>query len=286
MTGKEARTMVVEAGDGTCLPVGVFAPERGGGGPVMVCVPAMGVRARSYRLLAETLAAAGCVAVTMDLRGHGRSPVRPSRKVDFGYHELISVDLAAMVVWARERWPDRSLVLFGHSLGGQLGALFAGAFPGQLDGLVLVAACSVDHRGWRLPLNIGVLLGSQLARGVADVFGVFPGKTLRFAGVEARGVIRDWSVNARTGRYQVANAPVDYEQALRDARTPTLSVSFEVDALAPQRACRNLLAKLEQAPITEVQLDRAALGEHTGHFGWLKSPGIVTGEVMEWVRAL
>ena len=286
MTGPKTSTAVVEMGDGAHLPVEVFVPADLQDGPVVLCVPAMGVRARSYRMVAESLAAAGCVAVTTDLRGHGHSPVRPSRKVDFGYHDLVSGDLATLVAWARNRWPDRRLILFGHSLGGQLGALYAGTHPDDLDGLVLVAACSVGHRGWRLPLNLGVLLGSQIARGVADVFGVFPGKTLRFAGVEARGVIRDWSVNAWTGRYQVADSPVDYEQALRDARTPTLSVSFEIDALAPRRACRNLLAKLEQAPITEVHLDRETLGDHTGHFGWLKNPDIVTGPVMEWVGTL
>jgi len=286
MTGQEASDAMVEMGDGTRLPVEVFAPQDALGGPTVICVPAMGVRARSYRRVAQALAAAGCMAVTTDLRGHGHSPVRPSRDNDFGYHDLISADLAAIVTWARNRWPDRPLILLGHSLGGQLGALYAGAFPGHLDGLALVAAWSVGHRGWNLPMNLGVLLGSQVARLVADVFGVFPGKTLRFAGVEARGVIRDWSVNARTGRYQLAGSPVDYEQALRDVRTPTLAVSFEVDALAPRRACRNLLDKLERAPVTEVHLDRAAMGDHTGHFGWLRSPSIVTGPVTEWVRTL
>jgi predicted alpha/beta hydrolase len=271
----------IETPDGTPVPVRVYGRADG---PVVLIVPAMGVRARAYGLAAATMADMGLVAVTMELRGHGDSAVRPSRRVDFGYQDLIAQDIRSACRWCRQQFAGRDLILLGHSLGGQLGALYAAAHPGDLDALVLVTACSVHFRGWPLPLNLGVLAGTQFARLVADAVGAFPGKTLRFAGVEARGVIRDWAANGRTGAYRLAHADTDYEAALGEVRLPILALSFEGDALAPRRACRNLLNKMGHAEITEVNLDRAALGAHGGHFGWLRSPTLVTGPLCDWLE--
>ena len=110
-------TDVVTMGDGTRLEVSTFSRDAPSTKPVVLCVPAMGVRARSYVRVAQALAASGCVAVTADLRGHGLSPVRPSRSVDFGYHEMISVDMAGLVAWARRRHPGRRLGMLVESLG-------------------------------------------------------------------------------------------------------------------------------------------------------------------------
>ena len=280
------RAWRVDTDDGTAVAAAVYRPSSSASGVVVLVVPAMGVRARSYHRVAEALAAEGATAVTMDLRGHGDSEVRPSRQVDFGYHELVTLDIAAIVRACRERFPGSSLVLLGHSLGGQLGALYAGAFPTHLDGLALVSACSVDHRGWDFPLDLGVLAGTQAARLVAELLGVFPGKKLRFAGVEARGVIRDWSVNGRSGQYRVARTELDYEAAMARATVPVLGISFGGEALARRGACRNLWAKLGGAPVTEVHLDRDALGEARGHFGWLRTPDVVVQPLAGWMEDL
>ncbi len=271
-------------GDGIRLEVSEFSRAAPTAHPVVLCVPAMGVRARSYVRVAQALAASGCVAVTADLRGHGQSPVRPSRSVDFGYHEMISVDLAGLVAWARRRHPGRRLALLGHSLGGQLGALFAGGHPGDLDALVLVAACSVHYEGWPLLQRIGVLTGSQAARAVAAVWGHFPGRTFRFAGLESRTVMRDWAVNALTGRYDLAGTDLDYEALLGRAELPVLAVTFEGDALGPRQASENLLAKLSRAGLSRLHVDRATQGQDSGHFGWLKNPEFVTDPAVAWLE--
>ena len=276
-------TDVVAMVDGTQLEVSVFSSEPASPGPVVLCAPAMGVRARSYVRVAQALAGAGCEAVTADLRGHGLSPVRPSRSEDFGYHEMIAVDLSGLAAWARRRYPDRRLALLGHSLGGQLGALYAGSHPGDLDALVLVAACSVHFSGWPLPHRLGVLAGSQAARAVATAWGHVPGTTFRFAGAEARTVMRDWAVNALTGRYDLAGTDLDYEALLGRAELSVLAVTFEGDALGPLEASENLLAKLSQATLSRIHLDRATQGRYAGHFGWLENPEFVTDPVTEWL---
>ena len=64
---------------------------------VVLVLPAMGVEASYYRPVVEQIVGAGLAVVTADLRGHGLSEVRARRGVDYGYHELASVDLPATV---------------------------------------------------------------------------------------------------------------------------------------------------------------------------------------------
>ncbi len=283
MSETSRTTAIVEMSDSTRLEVAVFSAAPAPDAPVVLCIPAMGVRARSYVRLAQGLSDAGLVAVTADHRGHGLSPVRPSRAVDFGYHEMVSVDLAGLVDWARDHHPDRPVYMLGHSLGGQLAALYAGSHPGRLDGLVLVAACSVGHRGWPQPLGLGVLAGTQAARLLASLYGAFPGKTLRFAGVEARTVMRDWAHNGRTGRYDLANTDLDYEQLLGTATLPVLGLTFEGDILTTERACANLWSKMGAAELHLVRFDRETQGRYAGHFGWMRGPEYLVEAVADWI---
>ena len=118
-------------------------------GPAFIILPAMGVPADYYAPLADAVAQLGIGAVTADLRGHGYSSLRASRKVDFGYHDMIAHDLPAVVAATRKHFPDNPIYLLGHSLGGQLGVFYASRFPGHVAGIVLVASCSVYFKGWR-----------------------------------------------------------------------------------------------------------------------------------------
>jgi predicted alpha/beta hydrolase len=57
----------------------------------------MGVRGSYYTDFAKMLSRAGFNVVTSDLRGVDSSSVRASRSCDFGYEEIISLDLPALV---------------------------------------------------------------------------------------------------------------------------------------------------------------------------------------------
>ena len=61
--------------------------------------------------------------VYVDLRGQGRSSERASHFADFGYREMVEIDLPAAIAALRGRYPNRPLLLVGHSLGGQLATL-------------------------------------------------------------------------------------------------------------------------------------------------------------------
>ena len=165
--------------------------------------------------------------------------------------------------------------------------LYASLFPDKVEGLVLVASCSVYYRGWGFPVSGGIWLGTQSACILAALLGYFPGRQLGFGGTAARTVIRDWARNARTGAYRLVNSPHDFETLLKRLQRPVMAVSIAGDGFAPPRAMDNLCRKFPDAPLTRwhVPPDDLAL-EGRDHFGWVRHSGPIVARIGPWVNAI
>lgn len=277
--GARREEVGIRSEDGVTSVITVFDGDFPPDSPVLICMPAMGVPAKFYEPLVVPVVREGWRLVTVDLRGNGLSALRPSKAISFGYHEMVTFDWPAAVEKVRTIFPGAKIYLLGHSLGGQLSALYLAANPGACTGLILVATPSVHYKGWDFPLNMGVLAGTQFACAIAGILGYFPGKKIGFGGTEARGVIRDWAHTARTGRYEPAGSPVDFEKRLGEMELPVLSISFAVDLLAPERAVANLCAKMKQCRITRHLL----IDEDLGHLQWVKNPQPVVEKISQWL---
>jgi alpha-beta hydrolase superfamily lysophospholipase len=108
------------------------APAR----PLVVMAHGWGASHGTVLELARPMLAQGHDALLFDVRGHGRNEVERYVTVRHFRDDLITV-----VRYADERFPDRKVVLLGHSLGGAAGVL-AAAEGAPIDGLVLIAAPS------------------------------------------------------------------------------------------------------------------------------------------------
>lgn len=257
---------------------------RANTGPVLLVVPAMGVRASFYLPLAQALASLGTTVMCADLRGNGGHSVRRRDGHDWGYEEMIGADLYAQVSWLRDAFPGRPVLLLGHSLGGQLGCLYAARHPGQLDGLILTGSGMVDWRGWgraRFKRWLQYVLIGALTRAL----GYFPGERMGFAGNEPPGQMRDWVHSALTGRYRPTGASIDYEAALQAVRLPLLAITFHSDDYAPKGAAQRLLAKMPAADIEHLDLADHQVGLHpAGHFRWAREPDRVLPYYRQWLQ--
>jgi len=281
---EETEVVTYSTSDGVQASMSIF---RAGTptAPVIICLPAMGVRGSYYTNLARAFAGNGVHAVAGDLRGVGSSSVRASRTCDFGYHEMLTHDLPELVAQVKTCFPDSQLWLLGHSLGGQLGALHLGQHPENAEGLVLVASGSMHYKGWPVPTRWGVLGFSLLLRSVGRLLGHVPVGRFGFAGNEARTVIVDWSNNCMTGRYEVKHSAYDYDLSLRQMTKPVLSVSFEADRLVPRRAIANLLSKLPGCAVTQTHYSSDHPGlENADHFDWARRPNAVVEHICGWMR--
>lgn len=272
-------TVPIQMPDGTTTPVRLFpGPE---GAPVVVIVPGLGIPGAFYDRFANAIVAQGLCAATCELRGQGDSRPRPSSSSTFGYQELVAVDLPAMFEVVREHFDSSTPFLLGHSMGGQLGVMYAARIRGRLGGLILVASGSPYYRGFSGARSPGLLLGSAAMSITASVAGFWPGDRLDVGGFgrQSRVLISDWSRFARSGRIEPAGADIDYEERIGRLKLPVLSISIEGDDLAPRSAATNLLDKLSGADVTTWHQP-----ERLGHNGWISTPDSTVEHIVEWVR--
>ncbi len=252
--------------------------------PIILIKPALGVRASFYAAFFDALAPHGIRAATVDWRGHGRSSERPSRQVDFGYRELLELDLPAELAALREAFPDAPIILLGHSLGGQLSFLHAAASPGSVAGVLAVACCSVYWRTYGKRPSPGVWLFTRFARWSSALLGVFPGEKIGFGGREARTVMRDWAHQAATGRYEPLGSEVDYETALARSTTPGRIITIEKDSYAPWPAAEHLRRKMGEGTVDHETL--AISGVRRAHFDWARKPESLIPRIVDFVRGV
>ncbi len=102
--------------------------------PVFLIAHGWGASYGTILRLGEPLARAGFEVVLFDVRGHGRNETLPYVTV-----RHFRDDIDSALHYMKGRYPDRPVILVGHSLGGA-GAILAVADGAPLDGLVLIAA--------------------------------------------------------------------------------------------------------------------------------------------------
>lgn len=250
---------------------------------VYIIFPAMGVRASYYEPFAIALATEHKVVVTADLRGNGHSSIRPSKNISFGYADMLDQDYTSIITTIKKMFPENPLYLIGHSLGGQLAALYIAKYKTQVDGLILIASCSVYYKAYEGMAAYKTLFFTQLFSVVSSVVGYFPGKKIGFGDLEAKGVMKDWSQQARSGNYILANDDFDFETAMSNTKTKILAISFEHDDLAPQSAIKVLYGKFKQAQTKHVHLDKdEQSNKKFNHFNWVKNPRLSVQTILGW----
>lgn len=101
---------------------------------VAVLVHGYGEHIGRYDHVAEALVEHGAVVYGLDHMGHGRSGGDRVLIHDFA---PVVADVDRVVTTAREAWPDRPVVMIGHSMGGLIAARYAQRHGGGLTALVL-----------------------------------------------------------------------------------------------------------------------------------------------------
>ncbi|MEU3007283.1 alpha/beta fold hydrolase [Streptomyces sp. NPDC007020] len=273
-------------GDGPQRIVAQVAEPAGVPRAVVLIWPAMAVDASYYAPFCADLARLGIASVAADLRGQGESRPWPDRRSRHGYDELAARDWPHTVAAVRARFGEGVPVfLLGHSIGGQVSVLYAAREPKGVDGLIFVAAGSVDFRGFPGASGLRVLLSTQLAALIARLWGYFPGHRLGFAGRQPARLIRDWARIARTGRFEPSGADIAYAERLASVRLPVLAVSVAGDSLAPPTAVDRLCAALPSAVVERWHFEPEK-GVRVDHVRWARNGAPVAERIRAWADGL
>ncbi|MFD6895818.1 alpha/beta fold hydrolase [Rhodococcus sp. NPDC060086] len=281
-------TVPIQLPDGTTTSVRLFpGPDHDhenrldSSRAVVVIVPGLGIPAGYYEPFARALTDHGFDAAICELAGQGDSRPRPGPDSRYGYQEIVAVHFPAMFEVVRERFPDSTPFLLGHSMGGQLGALYASRIHGRLGGLVLVASGTPYYRHFPGAHGPGLLFGSTAMSLTASVAGFWPGDRIGVAGFgrQSRPLISDWARLARSGRFAPSAADIDYEEHLARLNLPVLSITIEGDDMTPVASARHLVDKLPAAEVTTWHLDRPL-----GHNGWIRDNDDTVERIVVWLR--
>lgn len=172
--------------------------------------------------LVTTLARRSIAVLWPDLRGHGLSGPRAEDGGDWGYDDLVDLDVPALVNAARSRFPGLPVFAVGHSLFGHVALAHAARYPAVPLAGVAMISCNMCNPEWRRrPLGWitkGVLL--EIVRGVGLVAGRFPARRLRLgSNDEALGYVQDFARFWRTGHWRARDG-FSYYEALSRVRVP------------------------------------------------------------------
>ncbi|MFT3761968.1 MAG: alpha/beta fold hydrolase [Pseudoxanthomonas sp.] len=268
------------AEDGHAWTLIAVVPERPRA--ALLWLPALGVAAKHYLAFAEKLAERGVAVYLHEWRGIGSSNLRPDREHDWGYREVLMLDLPRSREALRQAQPGVPHRIGGHSLGGQLAACFAALEPGAFQQLWLVASGTPYWKTFPAPLRWLLPLLYRFLPWLAQRRGRLNGRRLRFGGMEARSLIRDWARVGLSGIYRAAGMEdVDLEAALSQLAIPTHSVLLAKDRLAPRGSLRGLASKLSPAQSKTITLDARQLGTPADHFAWMQRPDSVVDCLLE-----
>lgn len=243
----------------------------------ILILPALGVSASYYDVLMEEFHKEGYAVASVDFHGQGNSSIKASRKQNFGYKELLEVDITNAIACTKELF-GKPLLLFGHSLGGQMAALYTGQYQSNIDALILCISGSVYYKSWTGVHKLRVLLGTQVSMLIGKIMGYFPGNTVGFGGNTGKQLIMDWGNQARTGSYQVKNSTINWEEGLKNITLPVLAISLKKDFLAPKEALHHLYSKMTNTKVEHKVLDLPSLN----HFNWARKPSPILQEVLSW----
>jgi predicted alpha/beta hydrolase len=249
----------------------------------------MGVAASYYEtFLARLAAACDAHVVALDLPGQGNHPARAQNGDDYGYREIVEEMIPRAMEVAVKRRPQTAIVLMGHSLGGQLALLSLATLAARVDALVLVAAGTAHWRAWPVAHRARAAMAVHAIAAVSWLLPWYPGRLVGFGGDQARRFMRDWSHNARHGRYRLeqSDRSVEYIEAqLECVRLPVHILSIAGDPVAPPAACDELLRLIPNASVTRHMV--SAVASHAPwrrHFSWAREPSDVVPTIARVFR--
>lgn len=119
-----------------------------------------------YDYLVSKLNNEGYNVYRYDARGHGRSE---GKKGDLNKFDEFLIDLDYYINQVKKEFPDKKVVLLGHSMGGLVATSYASLFNEKIDYLVLSGACNQTPKAAKalkfIPTFVAALLKYKNALG-------------------------------------------------------------------------------------------------------------------------
>lgn len=258
-------TLTIPAKDGYSLSARQYIPTFQARQAVVVISSATAVPQRFYKPFSAYLSDLGYTVITYDYRGIGKSRPRSLRGFEAQIQDWTLKDMAGVIDWVREKYPNWKLIHIGHSYGGQT----AGMLPNghKIDGMVTFSSQSGYWRlqgGFqKLAVAFHVYLTLPL---LAMLFGYVPWSRFGSAEDLPKGVAIQWAGWCRRPGYLLDDASLPLER-YAEFKAPVLAYSFADDNWGTKRAVDAMMTAYPN--LTRKHIVPAEAGfEKVGHFGF------------------
>jgi predicted alpha/beta hydrolase len=273
----DVRSIELPAADGFALRGTLYDAQSDS---ALIMASATGVKRRYYDAFARFVAERGTSVVTFDYRGIGDSRPASLRGFAGTMRDWGRLDLTGAIDWISQELHPKSLVLAGHSAGGQIVGMAPNA--DRIDRLVFVCAQSGYWRHW--PgfgrWRLGFLWYTMPL--ISRLAGYFPSRLVGLGSEDLpRGVASQWAHWGRHPEYLFSDTdPRPYAKLT----APILAWSFADDTYAPRPAVDALLEHYSGATITRRHLE----GPGVGHFGFFRQAKgeVLWNETIGWLRSM
>ena len=140
---KKSEITILSKCDQLPLSVAIFIPETEIKGIVQISHGMSEHKGRYYNFM-EYLANQGYIAIINDHRGHGKSV---KKKDDLGYFydntsEFIVEDLHQITLFIKEKYPNKKIILLGHSMGSMVVRKYIKKYDSDIDKLIICGSPS------------------------------------------------------------------------------------------------------------------------------------------------
>lgn len=268
--------------DGYKISLTNWVPEHSNN-KIMIIGTSIAVTQAIYEDFAEYFCKQGFHVYSFDYRGIGRSAPKKLRNFRANLYQWATVDLDAILLHIKHRFPKKEIIFLGHGLSGEI----VGLAPASqyINRMVMLNSTFTSERFRPLAYRIwmkGILFLGPI---LVPFFGYFPGKLLRFLQNVPLGVMHQLSV-----WYNNHNGLFDHysDHNFRKLKMPILALHVSDDWLTPPFAAIALLERFPNASIKRLLLTPKQSGTrklgHSGYFS-IRQKSTLWLELIDWMNA-
>ncbi len=266
--------------DGHKISLNLYLPQESSG-RLLLIGPGAGVVQTFYESFATYCANSGYTVITFDYRGTGASGAERIRNFQTTLRQWAHQDLDAVILFARNRFPNYELIFLGHCLSGEI----AGIAPASefINRVVLVSSALSCWQLWPRRSQPKIWMMKILAPIISAWYGYYPGTRLNFLRDLPKGVVTEFSdwCNRPNGLFDVFP-----DNNYRKLNVPLLALSFSDDWFSPPKAVSALLGHFSAARTRWLHLHPSEAGlQQVGHDGFFNPESQSLWQTtIEWIE--